>query len=87
VEEAVQIAQQLRIEEEFTRQEFHAKKSVGWKDGYGNQITSWADHLQARWPVEQRKRVERRTPDRTRGKPSSPPRQFHGDYDQPTDAY
>lgn len=84
LEEAVEGAKQLGIEEEFASQEFHAKKSVGWKDGYGNPIKSWSDHLQARWPVEQRKRTERRATGRTSAKRPSPPRQFHsGDYQQP----
>jgi len=82
LEEAVEVARQLGIEEEFARQEFHTKKSVGWKDGYGNAITSWPDHLQARWPVEQRKRGERGATGRT--KRPQPPRQFNRkDYNQP----
>jgi len=86
LEEAVEVARQLGIEEEFARQEFHAKKSVGWKDGYGNPITSWPDHLQARWPVEQRKRGERQATVRTPAKRGpQPPRQFdQEDYQQPT---
>src|SRR5205814_2227608 len=60
LEEAVAVARQLVIEEVFARQEFRTKKASGWKDGYGNTITSWPDHLLARWPVEQRKRAERR---------------------------
>ena len=84
LEEAIEVAKQLGIEEEFAAQEFHAKKSVGWKDGYGNPITSWPDHLQARWPVEQRKRAERRVTGRTSAKRPPPPRLFHnGDYQQP----
>lgn len=84
VEEAVEVAKQLGIEAEFAGQEFHAKKAVGWKDGYGNPITSWPDHLLARWPVEQRKRTERRTSGRASGKRPQPPRQFHaGNYKQP----
>lgn len=84
LEEAVKVAHQLGIEEEFASQEFHAKKSVGWKDGYGNPITSWPDHLQARWPVEQRKRTERRATGRTSAKRPQPPREFKsGDYQQP----
>lgn len=59
LEEAVEVARELGIEEEFATQEYHAKKSVGWKDCYGNPITSWRDHLQARWPTERRKRAER----------------------------
>jgi DNA-binding GntR family transcriptional regulator len=84
LEEAVEVARQLGIEEEFASQEFHGKKSVGWKDGYGNPITSWPDHLQARWPVEQRKRAERRATSRAPAKRPHPPRQFHpSDYQQP----
>lgn len=85
LEEAVEVARQLGIEEEFARHEFHAKKAVGWKDGYGNFITSWLDHLQARWPVEQRKRNERRAKGSASGKRSQPPpRRFDsGDYHQP----
>jgi DNA-binding transcriptional regulator YhcF (GntR family) len=84
VEEAIATASQLGIEEEFAKQEFHAKKSIGWKDGYGNSINSWPDHLQARWPVELRKRAERRSESRTSMKRLQPPRQFHpGDYQQP----
>jgi hypothetical protein len=89
LEEALEVARQLGIEEQFARQEFHAKKSVGWKDGYGNPITSWPDHLQARWSIEQRKRTERRTAKRTSAKrPPSPPRQFDsGDYRQPVEKF
>lgn len=89
VEEAVEVALQLGIEAEFARQEFHAKKSVGWKDGYGNPITSWPDHLQARWSIEQRKRTERRSAKGTSAKrPPSPPRQFDsGDYQQPVEQF
>jgi hypothetical protein len=85
LEEALAVARQHGIEEDFARQEFHSKKAVGWKDGYGNLITSWADHLQARWPVEQRKRTERRAPGRAAAKrPPVPPRQFsQDDYNQP----
>jgi len=84
LEEAVEVAGQLGIEEEFARQEFHTKKSVGWKDGYGNPITSWPDHLQARWLIEKRKRAERRATGRTPAKRSQPPRQFdRKDYNQP----
>jgi hypothetical protein len=83
LEEAVKVARQLGIEEEFAGQEFHAKKSVGWKDGYGNSITSWPDYLQARWAIEQRKRTERRATGRQAAKRPQPPRQFHsGDYKQ-----
>ena len=84
LDEAMTIARQLGIEEAFARQEYHAKQSIGWKDGYGNEITSWPDHLQARWPVEQRKRAERRDTVRKSGKRGpSPPRQFAaGDYKQ-----
>ncbi len=86
LDEAVAVARQLGIEEEFARQEYHAKKAVGWRDGYRNPITSWPDHLQARWPHEQRKRAERRDFVRTSGKRGpSPPRQFdRADYQQPT---
>jgi len=78
--EAVEIARQLGIDEGFARQEFHAKKAVGWKDGYGNAITSWTDHLQARWPIEQRKRKDRRAGAK---RSPAPPRQFSaGDYKQ-----
>lgn len=84
LEEAVEVARQLGIEEEFASQEYHAKKAVGWKDGYGNPITSWPDHLKARWATEQRKRVERRATGRASGKrPAAPPRKFAGaDYHQ-----
>jgi hypothetical protein len=85
VQEAVAVAVQLGIDESFAKQEFHNKKAVGWKDGYGNPIISWADHLQARWPYEQRKRAERHTARRTSGnRPCHPPRQFNSaDYKQP----
>lgn len=84
LEEAIEVARQLGIEEAFASQEFHAKKSVGWKDGYGNPIASWPDHLLARWPVEQRKRGERRNTGRTSAKRSAPLRQFTPtDYQQP----
>ena len=85
LEEAIEVAKQLGIEREFSSQEYHAKKSVNWKDGYGNPISSWPDHLLARWPVEQRKRAERSSKRRTPAKrPPQPPRQFHsGDYKQP----
>lgn len=83
VDEGVEVARQLGIEEEFARQEYHAKKSVGWKDGYGNPITSWSDHLQARWTTEQRKRTECRSNGRASRK-SPPPRNFaSADYHQP----
>lgn len=85
LEEAVAVAHQLGIEDEFARQEYHSKKAVGWKDGYGNPITSWSDHLQARWPMEQRKRGERRATGRMTRKPPQPPRRFaSGDYQQST---
>jgi hypothetical protein len=89
VEEAVAIARQLGIEEEFASQEYHAKKSVNWKDGYGNPITSWHEHLQARWPVELRKRTERRAKGRTPTKRApQPPREFKsGDYQQPVEKF
>jgi len=87
LEEAIEVARQLGVEKEFAGQEYHAKKAVGWKDGYGNPITSWADHLQTRWPVEQRKRGERRATGTVRAsgkRGPSPPRQFNtGDYQQP----
>jgi hypothetical protein len=76
MEEALIVARKLDIEEEFARQEFHAKKSVGWKDGYGNPITSWPDHLLARWSIERRKRAERRGPGSSSGKRPQPTRQF-----------
>ncbi len=57
--EALEIARRLGIEEEFARLEFHAKAAEGWRSGYGNPITSWPDHLQARWQIEQRKRAKR----------------------------
>ncbi len=85
LQEAVEVAHQLGIEEAFARLEFHAKRSVDWKDGYGNPITSWPDHLQARWLVEQRKRTERRGTGRTSAsrRTPQPPRQFHStDYQQ-----
>ena len=84
VEQAIAVARELKIPEDFAAQEFHAKKAVGWRDGYGNSITSWRDHLQARWPVEQRKRTERRPTSRISGKrPALPPRQFAAaDYNQ-----
>ena len=84
VEEATTVARRLGIEEAFAIQEFHAKKAIGWKDGYGNPIVSWPDHLQARWPVEQRKCADRRSPARGPGKrPAAPQRQFSsGDYNQ-----
>jgi Helix-turn-helix domain len=79
-EEAIIVARQLGIEEAFAIREFHTKEAVGWKDGYGNSITSWRDHLQARWPIEQRKRAERRAVGK---RPPSPQRQFNpGDYNQ-----
>ena len=79
--EAIEIARQLGIDQAFARQEFYAKRSVGWKDGYGNRITSWTDHLQARWSIEQGKRKERRTGVK---RPPAPPRQFsESDYQQP----
>ena len=89
VEEAVAVARQFGIEEEFASQEYHAKKSVNWKDGYGNPITSWREHLQARWPVEQRKRAERRVKGRTLAKRApQPPREFKsGDYQQPVEKF
>lgn len=89
VEEAIEVAKQLGIEQEFASQEFHAKKSVNWKDGYGNPITSWPDHLLGRWPVEQRKRAERRAKVRTPAKRApQPPREFKsGDYKQPVDRF
>jgi hypothetical protein len=89
VEEAVAVARQFGIEEEFASQEYHAKKSVNWKDGYGNPITSWREHLQARWPVEQRKRAERRVKGRTPAKRApQPPRKFKsGDYQQPVEKF
>lgn len=84
LEEAIHAAKQLGIPEDFARQEYHAKKAVGWKDGYKNPIVSWPDHLQVRWLIEQRKRVERQARVRARGKrPPSPQRQFNaGDYNQ-----
>jgi hypothetical protein len=83
-EEAIMVANQLRIPEDFAREEYHAKKAVGWRDGYGNRIVSWPNHLQARWSVEQRKRTERRTSGRAFGKRRpAPPRQFTAaDYNQ-----
>jgi hypothetical protein len=84
LEAALEVARQLGIEAQFAGQEYHSKKSVSWKDGYGNSITSWADHLLARWPVEQRRRTERRSTCRSSAKrPASPPRQFDpNDYKQ-----
>ena len=83
LEEAVAVAQRIGIEEGFATQEFHAKRAVGWKDGYGNPITSWSDHLLARWPVEQRKRAERPAKGCLSGKRPPPPRTFKtADYDQ-----
>ena len=77
LEEALAGAQQLGIKEEFARQEYHAKRAVGGKDGYGNPITSWTDHLLARWAIEQRKRAERPASGRKSGKrPTSPPPHF-----------
>ena len=81
LEEALEVARQLGIDQAFARQEFFTKKSVSWKDGYGIRITSWADHLQARRLIEQRKRKERRTGAK---RPPAPPRQFsESDYQQP----
>lgn len=83
LQEAVAIALQLGIDESFAKQEFHNKKAVGWKDGYGNPIVSWTDHLQARWPYEQRKRAERCTARRPSGNRPGPSRQFNSaDYKQ-----
>lgn len=89
LEEAVAVARELGIEEEFATREFYAKRAVGWKDGYGNRITSWPDHLKARWPVEERKRTERRSPGRApRKRPAAPQRQFSpGDYNQSLDDF
>lgn len=85
LEEAIAVARSLRIDEGFASEEFHAKKSVDWKDGYGNSIRSWRHHLQARWLTEQRKRNERNTATKLPHKRSSqPPRRFSaGNYNQP----
>jgi hypothetical protein len=91
VDEAIAVARHLGIEEAFAQQEYHSVKSVDWKSGYGNQIVSWQDHLQARWSIEQRKRAERHA--RTPGRPSgtrrpSPRRQFAAsDYNQSLDDF
>ena len=89
LEEALEIARELGIEEEFASEEFHAKKSVGWLDGYGNAITSWPDHLKARWSTLQRKRTEHNASQRSYAKrPPSPPHQFKSaDYEQPIDNF
>src|SRR5262249_54391367 len=85
VQEAVEIALQLGIDESLARREFHNKKAVGWKDGYGNSIISWPDHLQARWSYEQWKRADRCTTRRqSANRHCHPPRQFDSaDYKQP----
>jgi hypothetical protein len=84
VEEAIEVARQLGIDRDFAIQEFHAKKSVNWKDGYGNSITSWSDHLQARWSIEQRKRRDRHSIPRQGGKRQpQPSRRYNSkDYQQ-----
>jgi hypothetical protein len=84
LEEALEVARQLGIEEAFAKQEFHTKEANGWKESYGNSLKSWAAHLQARWPIEQRKRAERRAPGRATAKrPPAPPRHFsQDDYNQ-----
>lgn len=84
LEEALEVAQQLGVDEQFARTEFHSKKAVGWKDGYGNHIESWRDHIQARWLTEQRKRAERSGTGRKSAMgPVGPQRKFNsGDYKQ-----
>lgn len=89
LEEAVEVARQLGIEAQFASQEYYSKKSVGWKDGYGNSIVSWREHLQARWAIELRKRAE---PGFTRRRSAkhvpAPPRQFDANnYNQPLEDF
>jgi hypothetical protein len=41
----------------FARQEYLSKSAQGWRSGYGNPITSWEHHVQARWESHERKRT------------------------------
>lgn len=89
-EEAISVATQLGIPEDFAREEYHSKRAIGWKDGYGNRIVSWPDHLQARWSIAQRKQsAPRRSPGpRPANRPPAPPRHFNtDDYNQPKEGF
>ncbi len=85
LEDAVKVARQLGIEEEFTSKEFNRMVSVGWLDGCRRAVISWSHYLKQRWSKEQSERGERRaTGPRSAKRPPSPPRRFSSsDYDQP----
>src|SRR5262249_39249020 len=54
-DEAIARAGRVGVPADFARLEYLSKSAEGWRSGYGNLITHWENHIQARWSHAQAK--------------------------------